>query len=381
MTTQLAGRFSDDELNDIRQREQLSAVFERLGIRLRRAGRAHVCLCPWHSERTPSCHISDAKGVYLCRACGAAGDVFNAVMQLRSSTFVEAVEYLGGVRELTEADRAAIARRAQEQEERARAEAQKALAAARHTWDRGREFDPAEENPVTLYLAGRGLRKPAKAHIRLAPALPYYGWADPDAGEVAQLGVFPAMLGAIRNGAGDLIGVHRTYIDPATFAKLKPPGCPLRNKAKKITGEARGGSIALSLPRPRMAYGEGIETTLSWPLIARAAADGFGLAALVSLGNIAGGAASYIEHPFKRHPSGRPVRVANGTPDAERPGFMPPADVREAVILGDGDSEALGTRAGLLMAGRRWAAAGCSVRVLMAADGSDFNDMLEAEAP
>jgi hypothetical protein len=31
--------------------------------------------CPWHQERTPSCHINWTKGFYHCFGCGKAGDI------------------------------------------------------------------------------------------------------------------------------------------------------------------------------------------------------------------------------------------------------------------------------------------------------------------
>lgn len=36
-----------------------------------------VGLCPFHEEKTPSFHVSEAAGAYHCKGCGAAGDIIN----------------------------------------------------------------------------------------------------------------------------------------------------------------------------------------------------------------------------------------------------------------------------------------------------------------
>lgn len=42
---------------------------------VKRVGRDWRALCPFHADTDPSLSINPDKGVYLCRACGAAGDV------------------------------------------------------------------------------------------------------------------------------------------------------------------------------------------------------------------------------------------------------------------------------------------------------------------
>lgn len=382
MSAPTRARFTDDELEDVRQRELVSAIFDRFGARPRRAGRMYVCLCPWHPENTPSCQINDSKGVFHCKGCTLSGDVFKAVQLFRGCSFPEAVEFLGGTRELSPEDRERMARQAAERKAREEAAERRARSWAEQTWREGRRI--ARGDAAYEYLAARGIAAPPEAELRFVPALPYYGFPDASADEGRELGTFPAMLGAIRDGAGKLIGVHRTYIAADRPAKLKPPGCPLRNRAKKITGQQMGGSIALSAPSERMVYGEGIETTLSFGVLEDARAAGFGMAALVSLGNIAGSALGSLEHPTLRHDNGRPVTIPNGQPDPEKPGFIPGPGVRLALLLGDGDSDPASTRANLLTGLRRWRAAAhergaaFAASVRMADAGADFNDMLLA---
>ncbi len=61
---------------------------------LKRAGRRHVGLCPFHSEKTPSFTVDDEKQLFHCFGCGTGGDVFTLVMEKENLSFPEAVRYL-----------------------------------------------------------------------------------------------------------------------------------------------------------------------------------------------------------------------------------------------------------------------------------------------
>lgn len=62
---------------------------------LKRAGSNMVCLCPFHSEKTPSCTVFVARQSFYCFGCGAGGDVINLVRRAEGLDYVEALEYLG----------------------------------------------------------------------------------------------------------------------------------------------------------------------------------------------------------------------------------------------------------------------------------------------
>ncbi|MBN2245279.1 MAG: DNA primase [Candidatus Aminicenantes bacterium] len=61
---------------------------------VRRRGNKYIGLCPFHSEKTPSFTIDEAKQLYHCFGCGAGGDIFTLVMEKENLTFPEAVRYL-----------------------------------------------------------------------------------------------------------------------------------------------------------------------------------------------------------------------------------------------------------------------------------------------
>ncbi|MCX6174842.1 MAG: DNA primase [Ignavibacteriales bacterium] len=61
-------------------------------VHLRKRGKNFVGLCPFHQEKTPSFTVSENKQIYHCFGCGAGGNVFKFLMELKNISFVEAVE-------------------------------------------------------------------------------------------------------------------------------------------------------------------------------------------------------------------------------------------------------------------------------------------------
>jgi len=61
---------------------------------LKRAGRRHVGLCPFHSEKTPSFTLDEEKQLFHCFGCGSGGDVFTLIMEKENLSFPEATRHL-----------------------------------------------------------------------------------------------------------------------------------------------------------------------------------------------------------------------------------------------------------------------------------------------
>jgi DNA primase len=89
----MAGKIPDDTLQAIRERVSIVEVVSGY-VSLKKAGRNHLGLCPFHSEKTPSFTVSDERGLFHCFGCGAGGTVFTFVMRADHVDFVEAVEVL-----------------------------------------------------------------------------------------------------------------------------------------------------------------------------------------------------------------------------------------------------------------------------------------------
>ncbi len=87
------GRFGDDKIEEVRSRADIVEI-AGAHVRLRRAGRNFVGLCPFHNEKTPSFSVNAERGFFHCFGCGAGGSVFNFIMRVEGLTFPEAVRSL-----------------------------------------------------------------------------------------------------------------------------------------------------------------------------------------------------------------------------------------------------------------------------------------------
>src|SRR6188508_239534 len=87
------GLIPDDVIGEIRQRADIVAVIGQ-HVQLRKAGRNHKGLCPFHGEKTPSFNVNPDKGFFYCFGCQKKGDVFTFVMEYEGKSFIEAAEQL-----------------------------------------------------------------------------------------------------------------------------------------------------------------------------------------------------------------------------------------------------------------------------------------------
>jgi DNA primase len=86
-------KFPDDFLNEVRSRARVSDVVGA-AVPLKRSGKTLKGLCPFHSEKTPSFHVDDNRGLFHCFGCGVGGDVFKFLMLHERLSFPEAVKQL-----------------------------------------------------------------------------------------------------------------------------------------------------------------------------------------------------------------------------------------------------------------------------------------------
>jgi DNA primase len=89
----MARRIPDETLQAIRDRVSLVEVVSAY-VSLKRAGRNHLGLCPFHSEKTPSFTVSEERGLYHCFGCGESGTVFTFLMKVERLEFLDAVTQL-----------------------------------------------------------------------------------------------------------------------------------------------------------------------------------------------------------------------------------------------------------------------------------------------
>ena len=92
----MAGLIASDDIATVRERVRINDVVSE-HVTLRNAGGGSMKgLCPFHEERTPSFHVTPAKGLYYCFGCGEGGDSIDFIMALEHLSFTEAVEKLAG---------------------------------------------------------------------------------------------------------------------------------------------------------------------------------------------------------------------------------------------------------------------------------------------
>jgi DNA primase len=345
---------------DLKRAHRIEDVARAAGVVLRRAGRELVGLSPFKAERTPSFYVDPRKQVFKCFASGEGGDVIRLVELIHRCDFRRAVEILGGAPvPMDGAD--AEARKAERERERQRLAGDEARAKqigvdiAREIWHAAL---PAEGTLVEAYLRHRAIDLDAIRDVygarvphalRFAPSLKYR-YCD-----VVHIG--PAMVGAILDTKGQLVGVHRTWLAADGLGKARLP------KPKLTRGIVSGGCSPLSRLGASAVVGEGYETTLTvMGALARSGESRFFVSGL-SLGNICG--------------AGKGLSVT-----IDRAGLLFPGEVRDLVILGDSDGKNPNdTRRQIARAAAKFRdLQKIRVCVAWAAPGMDFNDMARERA-
>ena len=89
----MAGRIPQTFIDDLLARVDIIDIIDS-HVPLRKAGRNHQALCPFHEEKTPSFTVSQDKQFYHCFGCGASGTVITFIMEFSGLGFVEAIEDL-----------------------------------------------------------------------------------------------------------------------------------------------------------------------------------------------------------------------------------------------------------------------------------------------
>ncbi|MGB9630286.1 MAG: DNA primase, partial [Thermodesulfobacteriota bacterium] len=87
------GFLSEEKVSEIRDRANILEVVSDY-VSLKKAGKNYRGLCPFHSEKTPSFMVNEAKQMFHCFGCGEGGDVFTFLMKVGHYSFPQAVEQL-----------------------------------------------------------------------------------------------------------------------------------------------------------------------------------------------------------------------------------------------------------------------------------------------
>ncbi len=87
--------FADDDRDRIRAAVNIVDLASAVTT-VKKSGRNHMAICPFHQEKTPSMSLDVARGLYYCHGCHMKGDIFTFVQETEGLTFPEAMERLAG---------------------------------------------------------------------------------------------------------------------------------------------------------------------------------------------------------------------------------------------------------------------------------------------
>ncbi len=83
----------DDVAREVRLRTDIVALISE-HVKLRKAGKNYVGLCPFHEEKTGSFTVDPDKQLFYCFGCGTGGNAFTFLMKREGLSFPEALEKL-----------------------------------------------------------------------------------------------------------------------------------------------------------------------------------------------------------------------------------------------------------------------------------------------
>lgn len=84
----------EEKISEIKNAADIVDIVSE-AVLLKKAGKNHLGLCPFHSEKTPSFTVSPDKQIFYCFGCGTGGNVFSFLMKQEGLSFPEAVRGLG----------------------------------------------------------------------------------------------------------------------------------------------------------------------------------------------------------------------------------------------------------------------------------------------
>ena len=89
----MALRFPPSWLDELRARADIVQIIGQ-HVQLKKNGRKHWGLCPFHGEKTASFSVDGESQLYYCFGCKAGGSVIQFVMEYERLEFQDAVKYL-----------------------------------------------------------------------------------------------------------------------------------------------------------------------------------------------------------------------------------------------------------------------------------------------
>lgn len=246
----VAGRIREEDIAKVRERARIDEIIGEY-VMLRNAGSGSLKgLCPFHDEKTPSFHVTPARGFFYCFGCGEGGDVITFLQRNQNLSFLEAVQMLAdryGVELVMEDDGQPA------QAPGLRKRILEANAAAEDFF--AQQLESPEGVAGRVFLDGRGFTREHAQHFKIgyAPkngyalrqALRAQGFDDETlkaAGLIRDFGrdfFAGRVLWPIRDSAQSVLGfgARRIYDDDRLPAKyINTPETPVYKKSQVLYG-------------------------------------------------------------------------------------------------------------------------------------------------
>ncbi|MDP2655872.1 MAG: DNA primase [bacterium] len=136
-----------DTVAEIKERLSIQDIVSPY-VKLKRAGKSLVGLCPFHKEKTGSFHVSSERGSWHCFGCGIGGDGFSFIEK------IEGVDFKGALKILAEKAGVTIEYSSgAHKEEQSKKEKLRALMSRASEWYAGK----LTGSPAEKYAKSRGL--------------------------------------------------------------------------------------------------------------------------------------------------------------------------------------------------------------------------------
>ena len=145
--------FSEDIINRVKDGIDIVDLISGY-VSLKKAGKNHLGLCPFHSEKTPSFNVNPDKQIFHCFGCGVGGDAFKFLELQEGLNFPEAVKSLAGKAGIT----LPVDSRSKKEEKYSEDERKTLLTIVADAADYfRRELEGPAGNAARAYLAKRGV--------------------------------------------------------------------------------------------------------------------------------------------------------------------------------------------------------------------------------
>jgi len=135
-----------DTVAEIKERLSIQDIISPY-VKLKRAGKSLVGLCPFHKEKTGSFHVSSERGSWHCFGCGIGGDGFSFIEK------IEGVDFKGALKILAEKAGVTLEYRSRSSEDGEKKERLRALLSRASEWYASK----LTGSPAEKYAKSRGL--------------------------------------------------------------------------------------------------------------------------------------------------------------------------------------------------------------------------------